>query len=191
MKTILVTFAVKEEIFEIKLPYSHRILRTGIGKTKSAFKLTQSILEDRPDLVLNIGTAGSLSHDVGNVFIVREFVDRDYEATKLPGIKYTIDGLFLISDLPILLTQVKQYDRLGVCSTGDTFVTESSSHHIDVVDMEAYAQAYVCQQLKVPFLSVKYVTDKIGENSITHWEDKLSDARIGLKAWFDQFDLKF
>ena len=54
------------------------------------------------------------------------------------------------------------------------------------MDMEAYAQAFVCRELNVPFLSVKYVTDIIGQNSVQHWEDKLSDARLGLSAWFSQ-----
>jgi adenosylhomocysteine nucleosidase len=50
--------------------------------------------------------------------------------------------------------------------------------------MEAFAQAYVCKELGVPFLSIKYITDIIGENSVEHWENKLADARKALSEWF-------
>lgn len=55
----------------------------------------------------------------------------------------------------------------------------------DVVDMEAYAQAFVCRSKEIPFISVKYVTDIIGQNSVKHWEDKLADARQGLSHYFN------
>jgi len=34
-------------------------------------------------------------------------------------------------------------------------------------------------------ISVKYVTDIIGQNSVKHWEDKLADARQGLSHYFN------
>ena len=56
--------------------------------------------------------------------------------------------------------------------------------------MEAYAQAQVCQIKSIPFISVKYITDRIGENSIKHWEDKLADARVGLSNFLNNRSLK-
>lgn len=81
---------------------------------------------------------------------------------------------------------MSKYEKLGICSTGNTFVTETASFRGDIVDMEAYAQAHVCGELNVPFLSVKYITDIIGENSGKHWEDKLAEARTGLATWFEE-----
>ena len=54
-----------------------------------------------------------------------------------------------------------------------------------MVDMEAYAQAFVCNSKEIPFISVKYVSDVIGQNSVKHWEDKLADARTGLSHFFN------
>ena len=62
---------------------------------------------------------------------------------------------------------------------GGYFLTELSDVSGDVVDMEAYAQALVCRAKNVPFISVKYVTDIIGQNSVKHWENKLADAGRG------------
>lgn len=73
----------------------------------------------------------------------------------------------------------------GICNTGDGFLTELTHVTGDVVDMEAYAQAFVCRSKEIPFISVKYVTDIIGQNSVKHWEDKLADARQGLSHYFN------
>ena len=81
------------------------------------------------------------------------------------------------------------WQREGVCNTGDTFLTELSDVKGDVVDMEAYAQAWVCRTKNTPFIAVKYVTDIIGQNSVKHWEDKLADARKGLGAFFESISV--
>ena len=190
MKTILVTYAVKEEYIGLNAKGNNlKYIQTGVGKTKSAFLLAKGILEERPDFVLNIGTAGTLSHNVGDVFVATYFIDRDYETIKLPGIEYKIGGEQLIKNNLKLREWISAYHKQGICSTGDTFVTEVSSLSGDFVDMEAFAQAYVCKELDVPFLSVKYITDIIGENSVEHWENKLADARVALSQWFEEHNL--
>ena len=50
--------------------------------------------------------------------------------------------------------------------------------------MEAYALAVVCGRMGLPFVSVKYITDVVGQNSVAHWEDRLADARKGLTVYF-------
>ena len=144
---ILVTYAVQGEFTELKFPgligeeeVQVGYLRTGVGKVKSAFYLSEAISHAQPDLVVNVGTAGTIRHQVGDIFVCRHFVDRDMQ--KLV--------------------------------------------ELDVVDMEAYAQALVCRAKNVPFISVKYVTDIIGQNSVKHWEDKLADARKGLGEFFEK-----
>lgn len=190
IKTILVTYAVKEEFIPLKIDGCNVVhIYTGVGKTQSAYTLTKSILQYKPEMVLNIGTAGTLQHNLGDIFIAKYFVDRDYEAIKLPGISYEINGLELLNTKPTLKKWIIEYQNLGVCNTGDTFVTEISSLSGDFVDMEAYAQAFVCTELNIPYLSVKFITDIIGKNSIEHWENKLEDSRISLSKWFEENNL--
>lgn len=186
-RTILVTYAVKEEFIAVKADgYNIVHIHTGVGKTTSAYKLTRSIYQHKPSLVLNIGTSGTILHNIGDIFIAKYFIDRDYETIKLPGISYEIDGLDLLNNEPTLKKWVQNYNKLGICSTGDTFLTKIASIKGDVIDMEAYAQAFVCKELNIPFMSVKYITDIIGSNSVEHWENKLEDARIALSAWFEE-----
>jgi len=187
MKTIFVTYAVKEEFIPLEIEGCNVVhIYTGVGKTKSAHVLTKKLCLLKPDLVLNIGTAGSLQHNIGDVFIANLFVDRDYEAVKLPGIDYEINGLELLNSIPQLKGKVLEYEKTGVCNTGDTFVTNPITVYGDIIEMEAFAQAYVCKEFDVAFLSIKYITDIIGENSVELWESKLDDARKKLLLWFKE-----
>lgn len=190
MKTILMTYAVKEEFIPLDIKgFNIRPIQTGVGKTNSAYILTKKIIEEKPDYVFNIGTAGTVSHNIGDIFIATHFVDRDYETIRLPGISYEIAGQQVMGKNQELNSWVSAYSKTGTCSTGDTFVTEVSSISGDFVDMEAYSQAFVCKELGIPFLSIKYITDIIGQNSVEHWENKLVDVRIALSLWFRENDL--
>ena len=51
--------------------------------------------------------------------------------------------------------------------------------------MEAYGVADVCREMGIPFLSVKYITDVIGQNSWQDWYAKIADARKGLAEFFE------
>ncbi|WP_300901788.1 nucleosidase [uncultured Bacteroides sp.] len=187
---ILVTYAVQGEFTELKFPgligeeeVQIGYLRTGIGKVKSAFYLAEAINQGRPDLVVNIGTAGTIRHRVGDILVCRRFIDRDMQKLNGVGVEWEIDSAELLAQKGYCLHWDGNGE--GVCNTGDSFLTELLDVQGDVVDMEAYAQAMVCRAKEVPFISVKYVTDIIGRNSVKHWEDKLADARKGLGEFLE------
>lgn len=177
---ILVTYAFDEEFLPFEIQGTElTFLKTGMGKVLSAFNLTKALCKNDYDLVLNVGTAGTLNHNVGDIFVCHRFVDRDMEKIELPKVCSDISfpekiGIKLIDD----------YSNIGVCNTGDSFVTKVGNFTGDVIDMEAFAQAHVCKELNVNFVSVKYVTDVIGQNSGQIWLDKLRDAREALKEFF-------
>ena len=182
MKKVLVTYAVQGEFVEIKWPdIEPYYVRTGIGKVKSAFHVAEAIRQVRPDLVLNLGSAGSLNHQVGDIFVCRKFIDRDLQKMSGLEIESEIDVSTMLNEKGFC----SHWTEEGVCNTGDSFLTEVAHVSGDVVDMEAYAQAFVCRAKEIPFISVKYVTDVIGQNSVKHWEDKLADARKGLSHYLN------
>lgn len=182
MLKLLVTYAVQGEFVDIKWPDTEvYYVRTGIGKVKAAYHLAEAIQWVKPDLVVNLGTAGTVNHQVGNIFVCRKFVDRDMQKLSNLGMEWQIDS----SDGLAAKGFCAHWTEEGVCNTGDSFLTELTDVEGDVVDMEAYAQAFVCRAKEVPFIAVKYVSDVIGQNSVKHWEDKLSDAREGLTHFFN------
>lgn len=186
MIKLLTTFALEEEYFPVHIEgYDVVNVFTGVGKAKSAMYLTKAILDEKPDCVINIGTAGTLNHSVGDVFVCRHFIDRDFYIIKLPGIEFEHDFKNELKGTALMKILEKSNLNFGTCNTGDSFVTQAESIHGNVVDMEAFAQAIVCKEFNVPFVAIKYVTDRIGENSVKHWEDKLSDAQRDLELWFN------
>lgn len=182
MLKVLVTYAVQGEFVELQFPdVEFYYIRTGIGKVKSAFHLAEAIHQVKPDLVLNYGTAGTVNHDVGSIFVCRKFIDRDMQKLSGLGLEYEIDTTELLASRNFCA----EWTENGVCNTGDSFLTELTHVTGDIVDMEAYSQAFVCRAKEIPFISVKYVSDVIGQNSVKHWEDKLADARAGLSHFFN------
>ncbi len=74
------------------------------------------------------------------------------------GMEYRIDSLELLAARGFC----QHWTESATCNTGDSFLTELTDIEGDVVDMEAYAQAFVCRAKEIPFISVKYVSDVIG-----------------------------
>ena len=154
MLKILVTYAVQGEFTEIKWPdVEVYYVRTGIGKVKAAFHLAEAIQQVKPDIVINQGTAGTINHQVGDVFVCRHFVDRDMHKMSGLGMECHIDS----SELLAARGFCRHWTESATCNTGDSFLTELTDIEGDVVDMEAYAQAFVCRAKEIPFISVKYV----------------------------------
>ena len=66
-------------------------------------------------------------------------------------------------------------------TSGDSFVEDSSNHHGEVVDMEAYALAKVCYLYDVPFISFKYITDGADGNAVVDWEENVGKGIVKFK----------
>lgn len=178
---ILITYAIPQERVAVSLPEcTITYCETGIGKVNAALAVVDAIETAKPDLILNIGTAGSVDREVDSIVICDTFVDRDMKKCKDFGVTYHLD---FKEELKTVFL-VKNWDTNNICNTGDSFVTRIIDE-ADAFDMENFAVAALCKRRGIPFVSVKYITDKIGENSVKHWEDKLEDANAGLQRFFD------
>ena len=184
---ILIVYAIPQEKIEINIPNAEVIyVETGIGKVNAAMRTMHAICEYHPDMVINIGSAGTLNHIVSDIFVCNHFIDRDLR-------KVTLDGV--VSELEFgndAINRVFSGRELvyGTCNTGDSFITQGNDIEGDVIDMESYAEADVCREMGIPFFAVKYVTDVVGQNSSEEWFAKLADARQGLTAFFNKNVIK-
>lgn len=179
---ILILYAVAEELLPLDLPQHHITLaQTGVGKVNATITAFEAITQHNPDLVINIGTCGSVHHPVGSIHRCHTFIDRDMEKLKEFGLKSQLDFLNEITETPAL----NKWTFNSVCNTGDTFLTDADGTG-DVFEMEAFAIASVCKHLSKTLVAIKYVTDVIGQNSVKHWQDKLADARVVLKREIEE-----
>lgn len=190
---ILFVYAIPEEKIEINIPNAEVIyVETGMGKVNAAMKTMRAICEYHPDLVINFGSAGTLNHNVGDIIVCNRFIDRDLQKVTLSGvvseITFDTDTTPCRDAINRVFTnqQLKERAKIvwGTCNTGDSFITSGADIEGDVIDMESYAMADVCREMGIPFVSVKYVTDVVGQNSVESWQEKLADARKGLSEFF-------
>ena len=183
---ILLVYAIPEERIEINIPNAEVVyVETGMGKVNAAMRTMRAICEHHPDIVINFGTAGTLNHDIGDIIICNQFIDRDLRKVTLDGI--TSEIIFGREAINRVFTEQQLQERarlIGTCNTGDSFVTQGADIEGDVIDMEAYAEAEVCKEMGIPFVSVKCVTDVVGQNSVEAWIDKIADACRGLTTFF-------
>lgn len=185
MLNVLIVYAVEEEHVHVNMPncifhYCH----TGVGKISAAIAVERCIQKHKPDVVLNIGTAGTVKYDIGTVHLCCRFIDRDMEKLQNFGVPYEEDFTNEIKTLGFF----NDWKFDSICNTGDTFLTSADGTG-DVFDMESFAVAKVCKQHKLPFVSVKCVTDIIGQNSIKHWEEKLAEAQGILQKFVNENSL--
>lgn len=186
MLKILLIFAVAQEAFQVTIPQTQIIqIITGVGKTAAGTAVARAICEHKPDLVLNIGTVGTYRHKVGDILVSRHFIDRDMSRVPIDGLCRELDMQSLSFGYNLRsIIDGKASDQPVTINTGDNFVMNADEDMgCDAVDMESFAMAYACKQANVPFLSIKYVTDILGQNTVAIWADKLAAARKDLSAY--------
>ena len=124
MKKTLFTIALPEE--KICLPESDdiKVVVTKVGKACSAYFLVKALYEYKPDIVINIGTAGTFNMNVGDIVVSNRFYDRDLAPLTIEGVVSEINFCSNVS-LPSLLSNKEVFDDF-VVNTGDDFVTETA-----------------------------------------------------------------
>ena len=173
----LLVFAMEQESQDVFASYD--VLHSGIGKVNASYALTGRLLKNKPSIVINMGTAGSRKHDGGAIINCTSFIQRDMDVTVLGFPKWQTP----FSNDPVQIDYghaLKGFTQ-GICGTGDNFDATEGATHFDVVDMEAYALAVICQREKIPFLCLKYVSDGANDEANTDWAAALHHTAEQLK----------
>jgi len=150
--------------FQIPIYYS------GVGKINAARLTTELIINHNPDLVINVGTAGSLQQNLEGFIYIRDVVEHDMNAFPLAP-----RGV-----VPFELDKSKFFSAYGEyrCATGDSFISAVDpwlkASDVDVVDMELFSIAKVCFNYGVEWLSIKYISDYTNDSSGDEWLGSLN-----------------
>lgn len=191
-RTVIMTGAMIEERPEIqnvvnvlfeKFNIMVKFWCTGIGKINSLScisRVRDDVMSNNwndciiPSLVLNVGTCGGSSETkVGDILVCDNFIDIDMTEIQRRGYKVTT---------PIAFNYVAFGYNGVTCGTSDVFSTSEYDYTgLKAYDMEAYPQAMVCKECNIPFVSVKCVTDIVGNNTIDDYRMNREDAvrRLG------------
>jgi adenosylhomocysteine nucleosidase len=167
---ILIVSAIEEEVES--LSDNFEVTLTGVGKINAAITLQTALLSLQlqnklPQVVVNYGTGGKASDkvEVGKMYEIGKFLQRDMNVCQLNIKKY---------QTPFEENTFVENNRSGlICGTGDNFWTPDGTDDFDVVDMEAYALAVVCQRMNIPFRCFKYISDS---GDIDEWRKNVSEG---------------
>lgn len=157
--------------------HGHELLYTGVGKVNATLALARALAGCDHDglTVVNLGSAGSRTFAAGQVVQAQSFFERDMDASAIGfplGLTPFETETHIASSL--LLPGLPQ----APCYTGDSFVTAPHPQlELEIIDMEAYALAKVCQSFGLPFASLKFITDGADGAAASDW-----DASVHLSA---------
>jgi adenosylhomocysteine nucleosidase len=170
---ILVLTAIEDELEKPRAPDGVEVIYSGVGKVNAASAATLALLVLRPSLVINYGTAGKINEDLRGLVEVAHVVQRDMMAMPLSPRGRTPFS----PDL----------DRFSsghgdvICGTGDSFVTSIdpwlSENNVDIVDMELFAIAHVCQRHAIPWRAFKFITDDANDFAAERWTANVADGQ--------------
>lgn len=164
------------------------LLKSGIGKAFAAFGTTLLLDHFKPEIIINIGSAGSLepSLKIGDVVVSHEVRYHDVDLTAFgyeQGQMAQCPASFIAAPSLITLAEeiIKQlgiYAVRGLLVSGDIFINSTQTlaniRHIFpkaiAVEMEATAIAHVCHQFSVPFVAIRTISDVANQTAYLNFK---------------------
>lgn len=133
------------------------LIITGIGKQKTAIEVIKYIENnEKPELIVNIGYAGSTNCEIGTWVNVSKVYNLEWE---IPGEeKYSMKDTG--NQELIKIEGMKQLE----CYSAEKFVTKTDLTGEILFDMELHSLAIICDMYKIPLLSLKKVSDNLSIN---------------------------
>ena len=169
---ILVLTAIDDELDKARAPEGVDVIYTGVGKVNAASATTLALLVLRPKLVINFGTAGAIRKNYKGLVEIGHVVQRDMMAMPLAPrgrVPYSPE-----------LDRLSSGQAGVVCGTGDSFVTTADpwliENKVDIVDMELFAIAQVCQRHSLPWRAFKFITDDANDLAHQDWVANVKDG---------------
>ncbi|MGM0897143.1 MAG: 5'-methylthioadenosine/S-adenosylhomocysteine nucleosidase [Bacillota bacterium] len=171
------------------------LLKSGIGKVNAAMTTTILMQEFKPDLVLNIGSAGGFDEEleVGAVVISDEVRHHDVDATvfgyelgQVPQMPAAYIANKELIELAVeAVNEIGEHQHaVGLIATGDSFMSDPERvalvkqqfPDMKAAEMEAAAVAQVCFQYDTAFVVIRALSDIAGKESSISFDEFLPVA---------------
>lgn len=171
------------------------ILVTGVGMTATAFALG-STLNPSYGLVINLGIAGTYQRDIalGTLVQVTEDIFSELGAESPSGF-LTIEKLGfgksrfqeINAEKPFKtdLLQVNGITVNRVHGTKESIKETQERLNPDTESMEGAAVFYACEQMEIPCLQIRSISNYVEERNTASWE--IGKAIRNLNAWAIRF----
>ena len=190
MKNILITCAMEKEAtkiakkLELKLEKAKEnifksensqeknitLLITGIGKQLTAINLTKYLCEnEKPDMVINIGYAGSTDIQVGKWVNISRVYNYEWE---IPGEEKYV--MLAGGSQKLELLDNNEIEKVE-CYSSESFVTETDIEEHVAFDMELHSISLLCEMYEIPLISLKKISDNL---SLDKYYENLEEKEI-------------
>lgn len=200
--TLLITAATPEELLVAQqlaaaAPGACRCAVTGIGMAPAVYYTLKCLQEDRYDMAVNIGIAGSFTDrlPVGSVCCVQKEYFGDCGIQTPKGFLTLFDEHLLGENtFPFvdgaLHAPAPPASVAGIpLATGVTVHTASGERQRiaglqarfspDIETMESAAFFYVCLQEKIPFLALRAISNRVEPRDKSKWDIPLALQNLG------------
>ena len=204
---ILVVAATQLEIEPfINLKNNTEVLICGVGIPSTVYHLTKKLLQEKYDLVIQAGIAGTFSKKLkkGEVVVVEQDAFGDIGVEEKGEFKtlFQLDfddknkfpfknGWLVNTSEMINTTHLKKVNGVTVNKISDRKKQAKQLKEIfnaDVESMEGAAFHFVCLQQNIPFLQLKSISNKVGERDKSKWN--MIEAIVNLnRELIDLIDL--
>lgn len=176
-----------------------KICETGVGMLHTSYALKEAITLHKPDLILNIGIAGSYhgTDDIGKCYqVVSEVqgdlgVESEGELKTIFDLKLRDQNLYPYQRGKMILPQ--DYQTNLSLASGLTVNRISSSHKlamkyadtfkVDLESMEGAAVAYICMMSRIPVIMLKSISNVAGERDKSKWNIELAITNLANESF--------
>lgn len=166
---ILLCIAMEDEMAYIvkHRSFNTKLILTGIGKVNASSHLAESIARNHVEKIINLGFAGaSKGYEVGDLILIERARYHDFDLSMFGYEKGQVPGCppFFTSDDELIEEVLKVYPHIkrGDLYTGDYFMTHDLDKKV-IVDMEGAALYQVANAQNIPIVSIKVISDIIGQ----------------------------
>lgn len=170
-------FDVERNGADVRVAVNGRDRRFGvdsIGTEAAALTTYSTIASFEPELVISAGTAGGWQRcggEVGDVYVSDGHVVHHDRRIALEGF-----GAYGVGAYPVVKAQTMARSlglKTGVVTTSNSLDENDDDRRMIsdsgacVKDMEAAAVGYVCEQMSVPYMALKAITDLVDHHTAT------------------------
>ena len=177
MKILLVA-ATKQEV-NIDFFSSQKILITGVGMMNTTFSLTEELLKNNYDLVVNMGVAGSFNSDI-EVGVIVEIVEDVFSEIGfedgdnfLEFSDFEMDNTFKVKGNTDL-KKVKGITVNTVHGNAESISEVVGRLNPDVETMEGVACFMVCSKFEISCIQIRSISNKVERRNKENWDMPLA-----------------
>ena len=183
---VLIVAATKSEITSDKIS-DLSILITGVGMVNTAINLTKELNNNDYDLVINMGVAGCFSDEIKTGDVVEVVEDCFSEMGFEDGESFSEFSDFDIKMKYKVEGKTKLRKVKGI-TVNTVHGNENSIHkmverlHPDIESMEGAAVFKVCEEMKIPCIQIRSISNKVEKRNKENWNLDLAISNLNIEV---------